>query len=651
MRGMSDLARWRSRAADPDVASAASVWANPAAPRTVLADPSKVVVDYLVNAGAADGTLRDVLHNPAVPDSVRAALARRATGPARTAIARYATDPDRGVRTMVALAAVLTPATLEKIVNGLRFGWHHRQDPDAARARLAELMRAFITSAQNASRALAAEAFPLTLDARHHYREGEVSATRLVADTEVAVRVGLARNPHMRGLPETPDGLRVRQTLLQDPNPRVRTAARRAGVHVTSGHIEAAFAAAHGLPTIDDPLALDSGDALDDPAAAVRATAVAAGIHRQDGARWSRVLADPHPSVRKAAATHGFLTPRFVWTELASDPDPGVRKAVAMSRWAPTEVQRRLLSDADPAVATAAQSRDPLARPVRVRSTLPAGAEIALPVSLSPDPMVRLLDITVATLTLDQQRRLARAAADHTARAEARSHAIRELGHGDHARWVVNRWIRWTDLFALPAPISGLAWVADQVAAPFAALDAADDRVAGALALFDAALGLVATPDTAQGHADRAVLTAAWERVCLPASRTHADVYGPRTPEVARYLTEVSRRPASVVDTLLTTRIGIDAHQWAAARADAVDVAPGPDQHLYVAHHLFWDCAAVAELATGEHPTDPMLAEALWGAAATIAYAERLPPACADILSQPWIAAGLPPIDRTGSPG
>jgi hypothetical protein len=283
MRGMSDLAGWRSRAADPDVASAASVWADTAAPRTVLAAPSKVVVDYLVNAGAADGTLRDVLHNPAVSDSVRAALARRATGQARTAIARYATDPDRDVRTMAALAAVLTPATLEKIVNGLRFGWHHRQDPDAARARLAELMRAFITSTQGACRALAAQAFPLTLDARHHYREGEVSATRLVADTEVAVRVGLARNPHLRGLPENPDGLRVRQTLLQDPNPRVRTAARRAGVHVTSSHIEAAFAAAHGLPTIDDPAALDPGDALDDPAAAVRATAVAAGITASTG--------------------------------------------------------------------------------------------------------------------------------------------------------------------------------------------------------------------------------------------------------------------------------------------------------------------------------------------------------------------------------
>jgi hypothetical protein len=53
------------------------------------------------------------------------------------------------------------------------------------------------------------------------------------------------------------------------------------------------------------------------------------------------------------------------------------------------------------------------------------------------------------------------------------------------------------------------------------------------------------------------------------------------------------------VDTLLTTRIVIDAHQWAAA----------------------------------------------------IAYAERLAPATADILTQPWMAAGLPPIGRTRSPG
>lgn len=45
-------------------------------------------------------------------------------------------------------------------------------------------------------------------------------------------------------------------------------------------------------------------------------TAVVNGIHRQDGTRWARVLADPSSQVRKAAATHGYCTPQFVWTGL-----------------------------------------------------------------------------------------------------------------------------------------------------------------------------------------------------------------------------------------------------------------------------------------------------------------------------------------------
>jgi hypothetical protein len=86
-------------------------------------------------------------------------------------------------------------------------------------------------------------------------------------------------------------------------------------VHVTDSHIEAAFAAAHGHPvTVDPETTLAPADPLDDEAPAVRATAVANGIHRQDGTRWARVLADPSAQIRKAAATHGWGTPRFVWT-------------------------------------------------------------------------------------------------------------------------------------------------------------------------------------------------------------------------------------------------------------------------------------------------------------------------------------------------
>src|SRR4051794_31864650 len=105
------------------------------------------------------------------------------------------------------------------------------------------------------------------------------------------------------------------------------------------------------------------------------------------------------------------------------------------------------------------------------------------------------------------------------------------------------------------------------------------------------------------------VLTTAWERVCLPATYTADTVYGPRAPDLRRCLTDVTRRPRAVVDALLTARLDVDPTLWARAKAEAVDAASGPEQHLYAARHLLWDCASVAELAAGEHPTDPLLAD------------------------------------------
>ncbi|MEU7837682.1 hypothetical protein [Nonomuraea sp. NPDC049129] len=197
---------------------------------------------------------------------------------------------------------------------------------------------------------------------------------RRIADPEVAVLVALARNHHVRVLPESQDGLAVRRALLGHSAPRVRATARRAGIHVLDSHIFAALSAADGRPVPADPAAsgVELADPLDDPVPSVRVTAITGGIPEQDGARWARVLADPSPQVRKAAATRGYFTPSFVWAGLAEDPDPAVRAAVAHSRWAPAELQRRLLSDADPKVATAAEARDPLSLPVRVRPCLPA---------------------------------------------------------------------------------------------------------------------------------------------------------------------------------------------------------------------------------------------------------------------------------------
>jgi hypothetical protein len=645
---MSDLATWRARAADPDVVAAAEVWTDQAAPIVVLRSPPAEVLDYLVNEGCWRGTLRAVLANPVVPNTVWAALAARAKGKARATISQYAMRDLDDLSGMVAVAAAITPAELEKTVNSLRFGWDRDRDPDAMQARLAKILRGFTTSSQTRCRALAAQAFPLALGPRHRYADGEVSASRLVTDPDVAVLVALARNPHLRHLPETPEGLEVRRALLSSDEPRVRTAARRAGVHVTDSHIEAAFAAAYGHPVTADPeTMLAPADPLDDDAPAVRATAVVNGIHRHDGARWARVLADPSAQVRKAAATHGWGTPRFVWTALASDPDPSVRKAVATSRWAPPELQRRLLSDTAPSVATAAEARDPLSRQVWVHPSLPADGEIMMPVSYTHDPRIRLLDITAATLTLSQQHQLAEAArADRTPRAEARDRVLGHLGtHLAHADvdWIADRWGRWTQVFAVPAPISTLGWAHDRAAAPFRGPDTADDRVTGALALFDAVLGLAAAPDTDQGNADRALLTQPWEWVCLPTTHTADTVYGVRTASARQCLTRAARLPRSTLDTVLTTRIGIDPQQWKAARNEAIDVAAGPDGHVYAAHFLFWDAVAVAELAACEKPTDPLLADALWGAATAAAHADTLSATTITVLTRPWTAAGLTP--------
>lgn len=639
---MSDIEAWRALADDSDVVVAARVWADPAAPVEVLAAPSVEVLDHLVSPSGGGGVLWSVLDNPAVPDAVKTALAKRAKGRLRGRMVSHAVHDHGGVRLWLALAPAFTPAALERIVADLRFGWRRRHDEEADHERLAEVLRAFTNSRDARTRALAAQAFPLTIAARHHYAEGAVSAPRLAADPEVAVRVGLARNHHLRVLPEDEVGIAVRRGLLEDPAPRVRTAARRSGVHITDSHIGAVFAASHGLPVAPAGIALGPSDVLDDPAPAVRRTAVTAGIHRHDGGRWAQVLADPSPQVRKTAATHGWWTPRFVWTKLATDPDPGVRKAVAASRWVPPELQRRLLSDPEPAVADAAAAGEPLARSIRV----PTGAgrtdvEVVLPVGHpSDDPQVHALDITAATLTIDQQHRLADdAAEDQDVRAEARDRVLHQLGMSRTARLLADRWIRWTSVFALPTPVPPADLVCDQLARPFQDTDTTG-RVVGALALFDAALGVIGSPSTVQGRIDRAVLTAPWRHVCLPALHAADDVYGPRTPAARGCLSRAAALPRSSLDALLTARIGTDTSSWATARDEVID-AGVESGYPYRAQYLFWDAVQVAEAATGERPTDPLLADALWSAAASAVFAERVSPAVIDILTRPWNTAGL----------
>jgi hypothetical protein len=142
--------------------------------------------------------------------SVLAMLAARAKGQSRAAISRHALRAGADVPRLIAAAPAITAAELGKVVDGLRYGWEHRQDPGTAQATLANMLRAFTTSSDIRCRALAAEAFPLIVGPHHRYTKGEVSATKLIADPEVAVLVALARNHHMRVLPESQEGLAVR---------------------------------------------------------------------------------------------------------------------------------------------------------------------------------------------------------------------------------------------------------------------------------------------------------------------------------------------------------------------------------------------------------------------------------------------------------
>jgi hypothetical protein len=95
------------------------------------------------------------------------------------------------------------------------------------------------------------------------------------------------------------------------------------------------------------------------------------------------------------------------------------------------------------------------------------------------------------------------------------------------------------------------------------------------------------------------------------------------------------------MDARLTTRIAIDDQLWNAARNEAKRAIAGPSGHRYAAHFLFWDSVAVAELATWERPTDPLLADALWGATAVALRAEELSAATIATLSRPCTTTGL----------
>lgn len=382
-----------------DVGVLAAQWADPTSPRSSRRSCPDDDLDCLASFGYTDEIMA-VLVCPAVSDPVKAALVARLSGHRRRGLWSDLLRHQMPARVWVAISPALTPTMLWDALSALTHAATagDRHDHWSVVAGIteplrwrAELLRGLVGARAPQARALVAEAAPLWTGRRHSYATGRLSAPALATDTEVGVRVGLARNRDIRMLPDDPAGIAVREALLADQSPRVRIAARRNGVHVTETDVNALMAAYYqsspelfGISTPaqtpaqtepqrepptgpsdaprEAPLPLTwSGlvahDPLDDPDPRVRATAVRAGIFARDQARWRRVLADPSHVVRAAAATHGYATPPQVWKQLAADPDHRVRLAVARSRWVTPLLLRRLTGDADPEVRARAQSR------------------------------------------------------------------------------------------------------------------------------------------------------------------------------------------------------------------------------------------------------------------------------------------------------
>lgn len=345
--------RWTARAADSDAASAAAVWADPDAPPEILAVCPERVIEYL--ATEPTPLRRAVLANPNVLDTIKGQIAKRARGYARRSIVRDIVEHGT-LEHWLLLADVFTPASLRQAVSALRGDRPSLVGRDAALTTATAVVRGFSTSRDHRHRALAAEAFDVNTAPEHTWAEGMLSAVVLVTDAHRAVRKGLARNHELRNLSTDIAGLTVRKSLLADPDPGVRTAALRNGVHITNDHINANLGAIEGdlVPLAQlEPL---TPDPLDDPSPRVRATGVRS-LSKADTLGWKRVAQDTSPMVRATAATSGWWTPEFVWKQLAHDPELKVRKAVVRSRWVPSTILRQMTGDTDPDVAYLAQQR------------------------------------------------------------------------------------------------------------------------------------------------------------------------------------------------------------------------------------------------------------------------------------------------------
>jgi hypothetical protein len=254
------------------------------------------------------------------------------------------------------------------------------------------------------------------------------------------------------------------------------------------------------------------------------------------------------------------------------------------------------------------------------------------------------LDVTVANLTFDQLERLARLVEATPGLAPVREQLIAALPEtGELAGRLASRWVRWAGLFGLPQP--DLTRSRRHVLGHPYRLTTSTELdplyLNGVLGVFDAGLGITAAPATPDGESAYERLTAAWRRVCLPSRFTPASAYGPHTQPALALLRQARDLAPATAARVLAARTALDPRAWSAARSEVHDAGIGWG-FPFRSQSLFWEAVPAAEAAADQSPTDPALADALWGAAAAHAFTGRLTPATAALLRTPWQAALRP---------
>jgi hypothetical protein len=255
----------------------------------------------------------------------------------------------------------------------------------------------------------------------------------------------------------------------------------------------------------------------------------------------------------------------------------------------------------------------------------------------------RQLDVTVANLTFDQLDRMGRLIDADTSRGPLRTQLIEGIVDRELLGRLGSRWVRWAATFGLPQPGELHTAPGQILRHPYTLADTGavtEAYLCGVLAVFDAGLAIAAAPIDAAGAAAYEVLANPWRRVCLPCRFTPATAYGPHTQPALAVLREARSLWPEAVRKICRARTEVDPAQWNAARDEVEDSARAWGYPLRP-QCLFWEAVPAAEDAANESPTDPCLADALWAAAATQAFAGRLRTATNTVLASPWRGAGL----------